>query len=200
MDDDRDLILADLRRALQERPPAPPAPEMFPRDAYDGAGLDELRAKLGLCGCEVHELAGLAELPAAAAAALRAAQLPPILAVAPPALLELDWDGHGVRCQRDWDESLKAALTQVDGAIAETGQLVATGASDPQDFSLLADTHFALLRKETVHPSLDHLGAALGATPVGVAALIAGPSRTADIEQTLVLGAHGPRRVVVFLC
>ncbi|MBF2735306.1 MAG: LUD domain-containing protein [Betaproteobacteria bacterium AqS2] len=200
MDDDRDLILADLRRALAKIPPAPAAPEAFGRDAYDGAGLAELRAKLELCGCELHEIASLAELPAAAAEALRAAGLPPVLAVAPAALRELDWASQEIRIQQDWDESLKAALTEVDGAIAETGQLIATGASDPQDFSLLADTHLALLRKEKVHPSLDHLDAALGASPAGVAALIAGPSRTADIEQTLVLGAHGPRRVVVFLC
>ncbi|HXB07491.1 MAG TPA: LUD domain-containing protein, partial [Puia sp.] len=37
------------------------------------------------------------------------------------------------------------------------------------------------------------------ATPYGFATFIAGPSKTADIEQSLVLGAHGPRSLTVFL-
>ncbi len=197
--EDRDKILAAVRIALEDNPLEPDATELFPRDAYASNGADELLRQLEKCSCEVHELKQLEDLPAAAAEVLQAHQLPLRLALAPAKLGELPWDQHGVAWQETWDEQLVVALTAVDGAIAETGQLVVNDRSDPQHLSLLADTHLALLKRDAIHPSLDHLAAALGPEPAGAAALIAGPSRTADIEQTLILGAHGPRRVVVFV-
>jgi L-lactate dehydrogenase complex protein LldG len=111
--------------------------------------------------------------------------------------------------------------TLIDGLIAETGSLILS-ARHPgaRRTAFLAETHFALAAEECLHATLaDYLAAAHGHpangadAPAGVAAsgapaawraraghsltLIVGPSRTADIEKTLVLGAHGPRRLVV---
>src|SRR5260221_1107807 len=64
--------------------------------------------------------------------------------------------------------------------------------------------HLALvIRYEDIvanmHETFDRIGALEAAASYGFATFIAGPSKTADIEQSLVLGAHGPRSLTVFL-
>jgi len=90
----------------------------------------------------------------------------------------------------------------LEGLIAETGTL-ALSARHPgaRRGAFLAETHFALCAEECVVPRLADLLARLAGDFRGRAGhsltLITGPSRTADIEKTLVLGAHGPRRLVL---
>ncbi|MBN2171722.1 MAG: LUD domain-containing protein [Candidatus Krumholzibacteriota bacterium] len=95
------------------------------------------------------------------------------------------------------------AWTLADGLVAETGTLLLSGRR-PQARRLvfLAETHVALAAEETV---VETLGDYLAAPPAAAfrarvghqLTLVTGPSRTADIEKTLVLGVHGPRRLVV---
>jgi L-lactate dehydrogenase complex protein LldG len=77
-----------------------------------------------------------------------------------------------------------------------------SGAATPPSVSLLPETHVAVLRRARVVRSMeqawDLLRAEHPALPRAVN-FISGPSRTADIEQTLVLGAHGPYRVHIVL-
>ena len=86
--------------------------------------------------------------------------------------------------------------------IAETGTLMLpSGPERPTTLNLLADTAVVVLRASRVvgayEEAWDMLRAA-GAMPRNVM-LVTGPSRSADIEQTLELGAHGPRRLHVLL-
>ncbi|HKU87759.1 MAG TPA: lactate utilization protein [Casimicrobiaceae bacterium] len=88
-------------------------------------------------------------------------------------------------------------------AIAETGTLVfVTGAQSPSATFLLPETHVAIVRVDQVVPGMEEAFARIrtesGALPRAVN-LVSGPSRTGDIEQTIVLGAHGPRRLHVVL-
>lgn len=80
--------------------------------------------------------------------------------------------------------------------IAESGSVVvdADGAHLP---SLLTELSVLLLPKDRIVPGLEMLPAPGPAVRNRV--LVTGPSRTADIEKRLVLGAHGPRRLVVVL-
>jgi L-lactate dehydrogenase complex protein LldG len=94
-------------------------------------------------------------------------------------------------------------VTGVFCAIAETGTLVvASGARTPASVSLLPETHVALVDTgrivATLEDAWDLLRRERGALPRAVN-LISGPSRTADIEQTVTLGAHGPYRVLIVL-
>ena len=95
--------------------------------------------------------------------------------------------------------------TLIEGLIAETGTLILS-ARHPgaRRTAFLAETHFALAAAESLYATLGDYLAAAGADPAAwrsraghALTLITGPSRTADIEKTLVLGAHGPRRLVV---
>jgi len=107
-------------------------------------------------------------------------------------------------------EELKAALfadvdagfTSTRSAIAETGTLVVwPSPAEPRLLSLVPPIHVALLRAATIRDTFAETlrveGWALG-MPAN-ALLISGPSKTADIEQTLAYGVHGPKRLVVVL-
>jgi L-lactate dehydrogenase complex protein LldG len=88
-------------------------------------------------------------------------------------------------------------------AIAETGTLMlASGPESPASVSLLPETHIALVPASRIVAGMEEAfalaRAELGALPRAVN-FISGPSRTGDIEQTIVLGAHGPYRVHLIL-
>ena len=94
-------------------------------------------------------------------------------------------------------------ITGCHSAIAETGTLVfLTGAQSPSATFLLPETHVAIVRVDQVVPGMEEAFARIraerGALPRAVN-LVSGPSRTGDIEQTIVLGAHGPRRLHIVL-
>jgi L-lactate dehydrogenase complex protein LldG len=99
-------------------------------------------------------------------------------------------------------DDIDASLTLAKSAIAETGSLVLwPSASEPRLMSLVPPLHFVLLDVTTIHADLHSAMRAEGwqdQLPTN-ALLICGPSKTADIQQTLAYGAHGPRELVVLL-
>lgn len=106
----------------------------------------------------------------------------------------------------DWRAELfhdiDAALTTVRSGIAETGTLVLwPDADEPRLMSLVPPIHFALLRADAIRDTLaDTLREERWAAGMPTnALLISGPSKTADIEQTLAYGVHGPKELVVLL-
>ncbi|MCP4870023.1 MAG: hypothetical protein GY898_15030 [Proteobacteria bacterium] len=94
-------------------------------------------------------------------------------------------------------------LTGCDGAIAQTGALVlGSRPGSPRTASLLPLLHVAIVRPDQLHPDLASALAADGEALLRECStinLVAGPSRTADIELTLTLGVHGPGRVVIVI-
>ncbi len=76
------------------------------------------------------------------------------------------------------------------------------GADTPTATTLLTDTHIAVVRADRIVSGMEEAFALLrherGTLPRAVN-MISGPSRTGDIEQTIVLGAHGPYRVHVLV-
>ena len=88
-------------------------------------------------------------------------------------------------------------------AVAETGTLMFPSAPDrPTTINLLPDTAVVVLKASRIvgpyEDAWDLLRGEMGAMPRNVM-LVTGPSRSADIEQTLELGAHGPRRLHIVL-
>jgi L-lactate dehydrogenase complex protein LldG len=88
-------------------------------------------------------------------------------------------------------------------AIAETGTLVfVTAADTPTATFLLPETHVAIVRADQIVPGMEEAFGRVRAeccTMPRAINLVSGPSRTGDIEQTIVLGAHGPRRLHIVL-
>jgi L-lactate dehydrogenase complex protein LldG len=84
--------------------------------------------------------------------------------------------------------------------LADTGSVVLAASPDePRARSLLPNVHVTLLPEDRILPGLDELFAAVGDELPSALAIITGPSRSADIEQKLAVGVHGPGEVHVVL-
>jgi len=110
------------------------------------------------------------------------------------------------RAMAEWKDELfahaGAGITGTEGGIAQTGSLIVrTGAEEPRTLSLVPPLHVAVLDVKRLY---DTWWQAMGeqswaaAMPTNLL-LISGPSKTADIEQTLAYGVHGPKRLLVVL-
>ncbi|NMC69735.1 MAG: LUD domain-containing protein [Myxococcales bacterium] len=100
---------------------------------------------------------------------------------------------------------VRFGVTGADALIAETGTVALSLADRAAALaSLLVDTHVVLAHPSLVLPDLATYHARRAARPAAPGGrldiLVTGPSRTADIEKTLVIPAHGPRRMIVVLC
>ncbi|WP_020206058.1 MULTISPECIES: LutC/YkgG family protein [Cupriavidus] len=182
--------------------PRPPAP------ADRIAAFEAQALKLA---STVARVATLADVPAEAARYLDSLGLAR-RAIAWDSFGALDWQAHGlaVECrlperdaQADHDHGDLVGITGCFCAIAETGSLMLL--SGPQTFAsaaLLPETHIAVVPVSRIVDGLEDAFALArgerGELPRATN-VISGPSRTGDIEQTIVLGAHGPYRVHVIL-
>jgi L-lactate dehydrogenase complex protein LldG len=93
-----------------------------------------------------------------------------------------------------------AWVSRASFGVAATGSVVlASSPEEPRARHLLPETHVSLLREDVIVPDLAALFAACGGSLPSALAIVTGPSRSADIEQRLVVGVHGPREVHVVL-
>lgn len=151
----------------------------------------------------IDQVGAIGEVPAAIARYLQQHKLPRH-AVCWAEFLDLEWQSAGIKVKaRGSQGSDLVGITGAFGAIAETGTLMLlSGPRTPATTSLLPETHIAVVRAGRIVRGMEDAWALLrtehGALPRAVN-FISGPSRTADIEQTLVLGAHGPYRVHIVL-
>lgn len=154
----------------------------------------------------VARVAAADAVPGAVADYLAAQNLPSEIAIAPhPALRAMPWAERPLLRLREGraQASDAVSVTQAFAAVAETGTLMLPSAPErPTTLNLLPDTAIVVLGAERVvgayEEAWDLLRAEIGGMPRNVM-LVTGPSRSADIEQALELGAHGPRRLHVVL-
>ena len=140
-------------------------------------------------------------VPEAVVRYLAAENLPAELVMAPDlGLDDVPWETRPLlRIRRGRAEPEDAvSLTPCFAAVAETGTLMlVSGPRTPTTLNFLPDTHIAVVGADqvvaTYEDGWDRLRAD-GPLPRAVN-FITGPSRTGDIEQRIVLGAHGPRRL-----
>jgi L-lactate dehydrogenase complex protein LldG len=151
----------------------------------------------------VESVDALSDAPAAACRFLTGHNLP-LQAIAWQTLQDLDWSEAGltVEFRKPGNDDL-VGITGCFCATAETGTLVLL--SGPQTYAsagLLPETHIAIVPASRIvagqEDAFDLIRAEQGELPRAVN-FVSGPSRTGDIEQTIVLGAHGPYRVHVIV-
>jgi L-lactate dehydrogenase complex protein LldG len=151
----------------------------------------------------VDAVSSVDEVPAAAATYLARNNLPATGACWPE-FAALDWAGVGLSIEaRSSNGEDKLGITGVYCALAENGTLMLlSGEHTHATTSLLPETHIAIVPASrivrTMEDAWDLLRQERGSLPRQVN-FVSGPSRTADIEMTLVLGAHGPFRVHVIV-
>jgi L-lactate dehydrogenase complex protein LldG len=156
----------------------------------------------------VIELAGYAEVPATVATYLRGKNLPLSLRLGDDPLWDrLPWDKEPT-LERTNGRAVgadTAGLSRAIAGVAETGTLVFTsGPDNPTTLNYLPESHLIVVREDDIAGAYEDIWPTVrsahgeGQMPRAVN-FISGPSRTADIEQQLVMGAHGPRRMLVMI-
>jgi L-lactate dehydrogenase complex protein LldG len=151
----------------------------------------------------VAEVASLAEVPNEIARYLAVESLAPAL-TGWGEFATLPWQASNVSfANRPANADDLIGLTGCFCAIGETGTLLLLGGvTTPKVTALLPETHVCVVKKSRIVPTMedafqlmrDEIG-----EPPRATFFVSGPSRTADIEQTIVIGAHGPYRVHVIL-
>jgi len=155
----------------------------------------------------VARVADFSDVPGAIADYLAAQNLPSEFVMAPhPELQGIPWGERPLLRPREGraEASDLVSVQQGYAAVAETGTLMLPSAPErPTTLNLLSDTAIVVLRASRVVGAYEEAWDLLraerdGSMPRNVM-LVTGPSRSADIESTLELGAHGPRRLHVVL-
>jgi L-lactate dehydrogenase complex protein LldG len=186
------------------------APGIIPRRGQGEAQQqrDLFRAMVEMAAGSVEEVPYASDVPAAVSAFLRAHNLPMTMRCGnDPRISSLPWERERtlqVLTGRSDGHDL-VALSHAFGAVAETGTLMLlSGPDNPTTLNFLPDTHLVVVHAGDIVGDYETLWQRLrerfgvGNMPRTVN-LITGPSRSADIGQTLILGAHGPRRLHVMI-
>jgi L-lactate utilization protein LutC len=106
----------------------------------------------------------------------------------------------GFTVHRAGEAPAEVSVSEALYALADTGSVViAASPEEPRARSLLPFTHWTVVDADRVLPGLDELFAQLGTELPSALAIITGPSRSADIEQKLAVGVHGPGDVHVVI-
>jgi L-lactate dehydrogenase complex protein LldG len=152
---------------------------------------------------DVLEAAAVREVPALLARYLNERNLP-MRGVCWSSLSDLPWSAAGLEMHpHPANDQDLVGVTGAFCAIAETGTLMMlSGAETPATTSLLPETHVAVLDPKRIVASMEDAWDLMRKNykqPPRAVNFISGPSRTADIEQTVTLGAHGPYRVLIIL-
>jgi L-lactate dehydrogenase complex protein LldG len=218
----RDVILASIRRSLgvsgsegprrqtiadrlQAHPPGviPERGNLAPRER-----IALFAAMAEAAAGTVEKVPRAADVPAAVAAYLRAHNLPMLVRHGADAwLADMPWKRDGALdvTQGRADGSELVAVSHALTAIAESGTVVlVSGPDNPTTLNFLPDTHIVVVAAADIAGNYESAWRRLretygaGRMPRTVN-LITGPSRSADIAQTLILGAHGPRRLHVIV-
>ncbi len=217
----REQILGSIRRGLKRGPLDGEARAAVARRLEEhGRGPQPARARLDRAGqkdlfvqmaeevaASVARVDRAAEVPEAVARYLKDENLPARLRMAPhPELEALPWDGQPLLTVERGaaDGGDQVSLTGAFAGVAETGTLMlVSGPEGPTTLNFLPDNHIVVLKASQIvgpyEAAWDRLRVADGGGLPRTVNFITGPSRTGDIEQTIQLGAHGPRRLHIIL-
>ncbi|MDF1720071.1 MAG: LUD domain-containing protein [Minwuia sp.] len=213
--------MAKIAAANQDNPLRRPAGELVERIANPRRNLIPARAggpeperyALFLEKCRelavtIDEIATDAAAPAAIADYLKGLNLPGRLKLSPsPEITDLPWDQAPLLEVTSGAAEItdQTGVTPAFAGIAETGTLVfVSGKETPPTLNFVPDNHIVVMRRSQVMRAMeDAFSAARERFGTGVMPralnLVSGPSRTGDVEQKIVMGAHGPRRLHILM-
>jgi L-lactate dehydrogenase complex protein LldG len=217
----RDEILANIRASLgvtggeaprrlavRERLAQAPAGIIPARGQGDAAAqAATFKAEAERAQASVAEVASPADVPAEIARYLREANLPAALRMGEDArLAAMPWGATALEIAHGPSDGHDlAGVSAAFAGIAESGTLaLCSGPENPTTVNFLPDNHIAVVFARDIVGDYESVWRKLrerygkGAMPRTIN-LITGPSRSADIEQTLLLGAHGPRRLHIVM-
>jgi L-lactate utilization protein LutC len=195
----RDAILAAVRAGRRSEPAS-----SYAMPAWTGDAVVQFTARAQAAAADVHQIAQMDDAPEAIWSILagkNAARRVHIPQNSPAN--DLPWHrASGLTVTSDRPSGSDSAVSLADYAIAETGTLVfSSGEKSASSWHFLPGLEFVLIRRDLIVPRLENVIEALtrnSGMPATVN-LVTGPSRTADIEQTIERGAHGPRELCILI-
>lgn len=199
---ERSARAAAVAARLADPPRAP-----LPGRVRDVDLAETFRIRAEEIGATTARVARLADVGAAIAELLRSRNLPSAVKTSPElAAWPLDWPATVTRTDgRSYGDD-PVTVVAARAAVAETGTLMLTsGPETPTTLNFLPEQHIVVLPTArvgaTYEQAWDKLRATVGADGMlpRTVNFITGPSRTADIEQTLLMGIHGPRNLHIIL-
>jgi len=205
----RERILARIRAAVKTTAPHHdgPAGQMF------APVTDPLERFQKECVTNITECTVTADSPSSAAAIAKVlASLPPgeiFVQDAPELRALINASGFKDARPLRWssegppNEASEATITLCEALVAQTGSVLVSAANGGRQATVIAPAHIVFAKLDQLVPDLE---AVMGriyqrgiASKNSYVCLITGSSRTADIEKILIMGAHGPRRLIVVL-
>ncbi|MGD8428789.1 MAG: LUD domain-containing protein [Ectothiorhodospiraceae bacterium] len=210
MSEGKENVLAAVRRALgRDHALSEPTPRAYredtaPHPMWDGDRVERFLQRFEAAAGTWARVPDAGSIPDAVAEYLSAMNPIRLRLGEHPLLTALQWPEkweveRGPADAADWPVAMGVAYA----GLAETGSVVMPSSSErPTSLNFLPDYHIVVLKAEDVmdymEPMWRRLTEESGGLPRAVN-VITGPSRTADVEQTIQLGAHGPRRVHLLL-
>lgn len=200
----------DDRKAAVEQRLASPAAGVIPeRGQLEGAARVDLFCKMAeAVQAGVTRVASSDDVPEAIAKFLRQNNLPAEIRLgADDRLAGLPWEKtpNLTRKSGPSDGRDLTGVSHALGGVAETGTLVLhSGSDNPTTLNFLPDTHIVVVNAGDIAGDYETVWQRIRAT-FGKGVMprtvnwVTGPSRSADIEQTLLLGAHGPRALQIIV-
>jgi len=206
MIDGRARVLAEIRKSLGRTGPVDeaivPLPGAGPRPAFDGDPVERFVAKMLEKSATLARIASLAEVGPEVARFVASVNASPRLCVS-KALAAIAWPPGFVIDHRAARREDETSVTPCFAAVAESGGIVTlSGPDTPSTLNFVPENHIVVVHASQVVRHLEDIWAQWRASgrPIPRSVnIISGPSRTADIEQTIQLGAHGPRRLHILL-
>jgi L-lactate dehydrogenase complex protein LldG len=212
----RERVLARIRSALREAAPKHAAPASSgPVFAPISDPLDRFQKECALNSTECVIAAGAHATAAAVATVLSSITEGEIFVQDAPALRNMlgSWQGEieqiGSNKRIKWSsaggpaEESQATITLAEALVAQTGSVFVSASCGGRGASVVAPVHIVVASVDQLVPDLETAFARLRESNApaknSMLCLITGSSRTADIEKIIVMGAHGPRRLVVVL-
>ncbi|MEI6595728.1 MAG: lactate utilization protein [Bacteroidota bacterium] len=100
-------------------------------------------------------------------------------------------------------EKVQASITSCEALIARTGSVLVSSKKNSRELTIYPPVHIVIANSSQlvmeIKDGLQILKNRYGKNIPSMVSFISGPSRTSDIEKTLVIGAHGPKELFVFL-
>ncbi len=103
---------------------------------------------------------------------------------------------------KEFSTEIEVAITTCEYLSARTGSVMLSSHNDGRKINIFAPIHIVIANENQILPDIDDCIVSLtkkyDKLPSSIS-FATGPSRTADIEKTLILGAHGPKKLSVFI-
>ncbi len=175
-------------------------PQTHTKPIFKETLVDKFLLQLEKAVGTIHQLTNIAEIPSAVTRFLQQNQFFNQV-VMDSHLQSLNWPTDLEIAYRQALPDDKVSVTGAFAGVAETGSLVLLSSTEsPTTLNFLPEAHIVILFTKDIVAHIEDVWPRLREMPTPrTVNFITGPSRTADIEQTLQLGAHGPKKLHVIL-